>query len=170
MTHIDHGVGRFGGLQRIEVEGKQQEAIKLIYGERDILYVSIHSLHKISKYSGKDGAVPKIYKLGSAAWKKLKTKTKKRVKEIAFDLIQVYANRKLKKGFQYNSDSYLQHELEASFLYEDTPDQRSATEAVKQDMESEQPMDRLDLLQLRLTPKGKRELMKTRLTILALKE
>ena len=143
VTHIDHGVGRFGGLQRIEVEGKQQEAIKLIYGERDILYVSIHSLHKISKYSGKDGAVPKIYKLGSAAWKKLKTKTKKRVKEIAFDLIQVYAKRKLKKGFQYNSDSYLQHELEASFVYEDTPDQRSATEAVKQDMESEQPMDRL---------------------------
>jgi transcription-repair coupling factor (superfamily II helicase) len=143
VTHIDHGVGRFGGLQRIEVEGKQQEAIKLIYGERDILYVSIHSLHKISKYSGKDGAVPKIYKLGSAAWKKLKTKTKKRVKEIAFDLIQVYAKRKLKKGFRYNSDSYLQHELEASFVYEDTPDQRSATEAVKQDMESEQPMDRL---------------------------
>ena len=143
VTHIDHGVGQFGGLQRIEVEGKQQEAIKLIYGERDILYVSIHSLHKISKYSGKDGAVPKIYKLGSAAWKKLKTKTKKRVKEIAFDLIQVYAKRKLKKGFQYHSDSYLQHELEASFVYEDTPDQRSATEAVKQDMESEQPMDRL---------------------------
>ena len=143
VTHIDHGVGRFGGLQRIEVEGKQQEAIKLIYGERDILYVSIHSLHKISKYSGKDGSVPKIYKLGSAAWKKLKTKTKKRVKEIAFDLIQVYAKRKLKKGFQYQSDSYLQHELEASFVYEDTPDQQSATEAVKQDMESEQPMDRL---------------------------
>ena len=143
VTHIDHGVGRFGGLQRIEVEGKQQEAIKLIYGERDILYVSIHSLHKISKYSGKDGAVPKIYKLGSTAWKKLKTKTKKRVKEIAFDLIQVYAKRKLKKGFRYHSDSYLQHELEASFVYEDTPDQRSATEAVKQDMESEQPMDRL---------------------------
>ena len=143
VTHIDHGVGKFGGLQRIEVEGKQQEAIKLIYGERDILYVSIHSLHKISKYSGKDGAIPKIYKLGSAAWKKLKTKTKKRVKEIAFDLIQVYAKRKLKKGFQYHSDSYLQHELEASFVYEDTPDQRSATEAVKRDMESEQPMDRL---------------------------
>ncbi|MGB2370657.1 MAG: DEAD/DEAH box helicase, partial [Flavobacteriaceae bacterium] len=127
----------------VSLSGKQQEAIKLIYGERDILYVSIHSLHKISKYSGKDGAVPKIYKLGSAAWKKLKTKTKKRVKEIAFDLIQVYAKRKLKKGFQYHSDSYLQHELEASFVYEDTPDQRSATEAVKQDMESEQPMDRL---------------------------
>ena len=143
VTHIDHGVGKFGGLQRIEVEGKKQEAIKLIYGERDILYVNIHSLHKISKYSGKDGAVPKIYKLGSAAWKKLKTKTKKRVKEIAFDLIQVYAKRKLKKGFQYEADSYLQHELEASFIYEDTPDQRSATEEVKQDMESEQPMDRL---------------------------
>ena len=143
VTHIDHGVGKFGGLQRIEVDGKLQEAIKLTYSERDILYVSIHSLHKISKYAGKDGAVPKIYKLGSVAWKKLKTKTKKRVKEIAFDLIQVYAKRKLKKGFQCHSDSYLQHELEASFIYEDTPDQRNATVAVKEDMESEQPMDRL---------------------------
>lgn len=143
VTHIDHGIGKFGGLQRIKVEDKMQEAIKLIYGERDTLYVSIHALHKIAKYSGKDGAVPKIYKLGSVAWKKLKQKTKTRVKQIAFDLIQVYAKRKLKKGFQYASDSYLQHELEASFVYEDTPDQRSATEAVKQDMESEQPMDRL---------------------------
>lgn len=143
VTHIDHGIGKFGGLQKIEVEGKKQEAIKLIYGDRDILYVSIHSLHKISKYNGKDGAVPKIYKLGSAAWKKLKQKTKSRVKKIAFDLIKVYAKRRLEKGFQYAPDSYLQHELEASFLYEDTPDQAKATEDVKKDMESERPMDRL---------------------------
>ena len=143
VTHIDHGIGKFGGLQKIDVEGKKQEAIKLVYGDRDILYVSIHSLHKISKYNGKDGAVPKIYKLGSAAWKKLKQKTKSRVKKIAFDLIQVYAKRRMKKGFQYAPDSYLQHELEASFLYEDTPDQEKSTQDVKKDMESERPMDRL---------------------------
>jgi len=143
VTHIDHGIGKFGGLQKIEVEGKKQEAIKLVYGDRDILYVSIHSLHKIAKYNGKDGTTPKIYKLGSGAWKKLKQKTKSRVKKIAFDLIQVYAKRRLRKGFRYHPDSYLQHELEASFLYEDTPDQSAATEAIKQDMESEQPMDRL---------------------------
>ncbi|MBC2838513.1 transcription-repair coupling factor [Robiginitalea sp. SC105] len=143
VTHIDHGIGKFGGLQKIDVEGKQQEAIKLVYGDRDILYVSIHSLHKIAKYNGKDGTVPKIYKLGSAAWKKLKAKTKSRVKKIAFDLIQVYAKRRMKKGFRYAPDSYLQHELEASFIYEDTPDQSTATEAVKADMESERPMDRL---------------------------
>ncbi|MER3376139.1 MAG: transcription-repair coupling factor [Allomuricauda sp.] len=143
VTHIDHGIGKFGGLQKIDVEGKQQEAIKLIYGDRDILYVSIHSLHKISKYNGKDGAPPKIYKLGSAAWKNLKQKTKSRVKKIAFDLIQVYAKRRLEKGFQYAPDSYLQYELEASFLYEDTPDQEKSTQDVKRDMESERPMDRL---------------------------
>ncbi len=143
VTHIDHGIGKFGGLQKIDVEGRKQEAIKLMYGDRDILYVSIHSLHKISKYNGKDGAVPKIYKLGSAAWKKLKQKTKSRVKKIAFDLIQVYAKRKLQKGFQYHPDSYLQHELEASFVYEDTPDQTKATDDIKKDMESERPMDRL---------------------------
>ena len=143
VTHIDHGIGIFGGLQKIEVEGKKQEAIKLQYGERDILYVSIHSLHKISKYNGKDGVTPKIYKLGSAAWKKLKQKTKSRVKKIAFDLIQVYAKRRLQKGYQYQPDSYLQHELEASFLYEDTPDQSKATADIKADMESERPMDRL---------------------------
>ena len=120
-----------------------QEAIKLLYGDRDILYVSIHSLHKISKYNGKDGAVPKIYKLGSNAWKKLKQKTKSRVKKIAFDLIQVYAKRRLQKGFQYHPDSYLQHELEASFIYEDTLDQSKATADIKRDMESERPMDRL---------------------------
>ncbi len=143
VTHIDHGIGIFGGLQKIEVEGRKQEAIKLQYSERDILYVSIHSLHKISKYNGKDGVTPKIYKLGSAAWKKLKQKTKSRVKKIAFDLIQVYAKRRLQKGYRYEPDSYLQHELEASFLYEDTPDQSKATEDIKKDMESEQPMDRL---------------------------
>ena len=143
VTHIDHGIGKFGGLQKIDVEGKKQEAIKLMYGERDILYVSIHSLHKISKFNGKDGAVPKIYKLGSAAWKKIKQKTKSRVKKIAFDLIKIYAKRRLKKGFQYDPDGYLQYELEASFIYEDTPDQSTATEDVKRDMESERPMDRL---------------------------
>ncbi|MDR9401122.1 MAG: transcription-repair coupling factor, partial [Psychroflexus sp.] len=143
VTHIDHGIGKFGGLQKIDNDGNKQEAVKLIYGERDVLYLSIHSLHKISKYSGKDAKVPKIYKLGSKAWKNLKKKTKTRVKKIAFDLIKLYAKRKMKKGFAFAPDSYLQHELEASFLYEDTPDQSSATKAVKEDMESEQPMDRL---------------------------
>ncbi len=143
VTHIDHGIGKFGGLQKIDVEGKKQEAIKLMYGERDILYVSIHSLHKISKFNGKDGAEPKIYKLGSGAWKKIKEKTKSRVKKIAFDLIKLYAKRRLEKGFQYDPDSYLQTELEASFIYEDTPDQSTATEDVKRDMENERPMDRL---------------------------
>ena len=143
VTHIDHGIGKFGGLKKIEVEGKKQEAIKLMYGERDILYLSIHSLHKITKFNGKDGAAPKIYKLGSKSWKTLKQKTKSRVKEIAFNLIKLYAKRKLKKGFQYKPDSYMQHELEASFIYEDTPDQSSATEDIKNDMESPQPMDRL---------------------------
>ncbi|QNJ97649.1 Transcription-repair-coupling factor [Constantimarinum furrinae] len=143
VTHIDHGIGKFGGLQKIDVEGKQQEAIKLVYGERDILYLSIHSLHKITKYNGKDGKEPKIYKLGSAAWKKLKQKTKTRVKQIAFNLIELYAKRRLQKGFAYDPDSYLQHELESSFIYEDTPDQVTATEDVKRDMENERPMDRL---------------------------
>ena len=143
VTHIDHGIGKFGGLQKIDVEGRQQEAIKLMYGERDILYLSIHSLHKISKYNGKDGAVPKIYKLGSAAWKKLKQKTKKRVKEIAFNLIELYAKRRLQKGEAFAPDSYLQLELESSFIFEDTPDQTKATEDVKRDMENERPMDRL---------------------------
>ena len=143
VTHIDHGIGRFGGLQKIEVEGKKQEAIKLVYGERDILYLSIHSLHKITKFNGKDGKPPKIYKLGSKAWKILKQKTKSRVKEIAFNLIKLYAKRKLEKGFQYQPDSYMQLELEASFIYEDTPDQITATADIKADMESERPMDRL---------------------------
>ncbi len=143
VTHIDHGIGKFGGLQKIDVEGKKQEAIKLIYGDRDILYISIHSLHKISKYNGKDGTAPKVYKLGSGAWKKLKQKTKTRVKQIAYDLIQLYAKRRMQKGFQYNPDSYMQHELEAGFMYEDTPDQFKATQDIKSDMEGEQPMDRL---------------------------
>ncbi len=143
VTHIDHGIGKFGGLQKIDVEGKKQEAIKLIYGERDILYLSIHSLHKISKYNGKDGKPPKIYKLGSNAWKNLKQKTKARVKHIAYNLIELYAKRRLQKGFGFGPDSYLQHELEASFIYEDTPDQSTATADVKADMENERPMDRL---------------------------
>ena len=143
VTHIDHGIGRFGGLQKIDVEGKKQEAIKLVYGERDVLYLSIHSLHKITKFNGKDGKPPKIYKLGSTAWKTLKQKTKTRVKEIAFNLIQVYAKRKLEKGYQYYPDSAMQLELEASFIYEDTPDQTTATADIKADMESERPMDRL---------------------------
>ncbi|TVZ56159.1 transcription-repair coupling factor [Lutibacter sp. Hel_I_33_5] len=143
VTHIDHGIGKFGGLQKIDVEGKKQEAIKLIYGDRDILYVSIHSLHKVSKFNGKDGKPPKIYKLGSGAWKKIKQKTKARVKHIAFNLIQLYAKRKLQKGFAFGPDTHMQHELEGSFMYEDTPDQFSATQDVKTDMEKEQPMDRL---------------------------
>ncbi len=143
VTHIDHGIGKFAGLQKIEVEGKWQEAIKLIYGDRDMLYVSIHSLHKIAKFNGKDGAPVKLYKLGSGAWKKVKHKTKEHVKKVAFDLIEVYAKRKLRKGFAYSPDSYLQHELEASFIYEDTPDQEKATLEVKADMESDRPMDRL---------------------------
>jgi len=143
VTHMDHGIGKFGGLQKIDVEGKKQEAIKLIYGDRDILYISIHSLHKISKFNGKDGKAPKIYKLGSGAWKKLKQKTKTRVKQIAYNLIQLYAKRKTQKGFQFNPDSFMQLELESSFMFEDTPDQLTATQDLKRDMESEQPMDRL---------------------------
>ena len=143
VTHIDHGIGKFGGLQKIDVEGKNQEAIKLIYGDRDILYVSIHSLHKISKFNGKDGKAPKIYKLGSGAWKKIKQKTKKRVKEIAYNLIKLYAKRRMQKGLAFGPDTHIQHELEASFIYEDTPDQYKATQDVKTDMEKEQPMDRL---------------------------
>ncbi len=143
VTHIDHGIGKFGGLQKIQVEGKTQEAIKLVYADNDIVYVSIHSLHKISKYNGKDGAPPKIYKLGSGAWKALKQKTKARVKHIAFNLIQLYAKRRLEKGFACAPDSYLQKELESSFIYEDTPDQISSTQDVKADMETDRPMDRL---------------------------
>ena len=143
VTHIDHGIGKYGGLQKIQVEGKTQEAIKLAYADNDIVYVSIHSLHKISKYTGKDGTPPKIYKLGSNAWKVLKQKTKARVKHIAFNLIQLYAKRRLEKGFAFSPDSYLQKELESSFIYEDTPDQITATQDVKIDMEKDRPMDRL---------------------------
>jgi len=143
VTHIDHGIGKFGGLQKIQVEGKTQEAIKLVYADNDLVYVSIHSLHKISKFNGKDGTPPKIYKLGSNAWKVLKQKTKARVKHIAFNLIQLYAKRRLEKGFAFAPDSYLQKELESSFIYEDTPDQITATADVKADMEKERPMDRL---------------------------
>ncbi len=143
VTHIDHGIGKFGGLQKIQVEGKTQEAIKLVYADNDIVYVSIHSLHKISKYTGKDGAPPKIYKLGSGVWKALKQKTKARVKHIAFNLIQLYAKRRLDKGYAFGPDSYMQKELESSFIYEDTPDQITATQDVKMDMENDRPMDRL---------------------------
>jgi transcription-repair coupling factor (superfamily II helicase) len=143
VVHIDHGIGKFGGLEKIEVNGKLQEAIKLVYRDNDILYVGIHSLYRISKYKGKDNAEPKIYKLGSGAWQKLKQSTKARVKDIAKDLIHLYAKRMGSPGFAYSPDSYLQRELEASFIYEDTPDQLTASEAVKKDMEAPHPMDRL---------------------------
>ena len=143
VTHIDHGIGRFEGLHKIENNGKHQEVIKLTYKEGDILYISIHSLHKIARFSGKEGIQPKINQLGSPVWKKTKQKTKAKVKQIAFNLIQLYAKRKTQKGFQYAPDTYLQHELEASFMYEDTPDQSKATLAIKEDMEKEMPMDRL---------------------------
>lgn len=143
VTHIDHGIGKFGGLQKIDVDDKKQEAIKLVYADNDIVYVSIHSLHKISKFNGKDGTAPKIHKLGSNTWKVLKQKTKARVKHIAFNLIQLYAKRRLEKGFACAPDSYLQAELESSFIYEDTPDQLKSTLDVKADMESDRPMDRL---------------------------
>ncbi len=143
VTHIDHGIAQFGGLQKIEVNAKMQEAIKLTYHGGDVLYVSIHALHKISRYNGKEGTVPTTHKLGSGAWQKTKAKAKRRVKEVAFDLIKLYAKRKATQGFQFSPDTYLQHELEASFIYEDTPDQEKATAEVKQDMEASTPMDRL---------------------------
>jgi transcription-repair coupling factor (superfamily II helicase) len=143
VTHIDHGIGIFSGLEIIDVNGKPQEAIRLIYKDNDVLYVSIHSLHRISKYSSKEGTVPKMNKIGSQTWAATKSKTKAKIKEIAFDLIQLYAKRKAEAGFAYAPDTYLQNELEASFIYEDTPDQLKATMAVKEDMESTSPMDRL---------------------------
>ena len=143
ITHIDHGVGIFSGLEKIEVNGKLQEAIRLIYKGNDILYISIHSLHRISKYSGKEGTEPVLNRLGSPAWSNLKKKTKSRVKDIAKDLIKLYAERKAKQGFAFAPDTYLQNELEASFIYEDTPDQVKATSDVKEDMEKSYPMDRL---------------------------
>lgn len=143
VTHIDHGVGVFSGLQKIEANGKVQEAVRIIYKDSDILYVNINSLHKIAKYTGKEGSVPKVNKLGSDVWNKLKDKTKTKVKEIAFDLIKLYAQRKAQQGFAHTPDNYMQTELEASFIYEDTPDQSKATADVKKDMESSSPMDRL---------------------------
>ncbi|MEP7259169.1 MAG: DEAD/DEAH box helicase, partial [Flavitalea sp.] len=143
VTHIDHGVGVYSGLQKIEANGRLQEAVRIIYRDSDILYVNINSLHKISKYTGKEGTIPKVNKLGSDTWQKLKEKTKTKVKEIAFDLIQLYAQRKAQNGFAHSPDNYMQNELEASFIYEDTPDQSKATADVKKDMESPSPMDRL---------------------------
>ncbi|MEO8822448.1 MAG: transcription-repair coupling factor [Ginsengibacter sp.] len=143
VTHIDHGVGVFSGLQKIETNGIVQETVRILYKDRDLLYVNISSLHKISKYSGKEGTVPKMNKLGSDVWNKLKDKTKKQVKDIATDLIKLYAERKSHKGFSHSPDNYMQTELEASFLFEDTPDQSKAVMDVKADMEKESPMDRL---------------------------
>ena len=143
VTHIDHGVGVYSGLEKIEINGQIQEAVRLIYRDNDLLYVNINSLHKISKYSGKDGTAPKLNKIGSDAWEQLKRKTKAKVKDIAKDLIALYAQRKASKGFSFSPDGYLQNELEASFIYEDTPDQFRATVDVKRDMEKPHPMDRL---------------------------
>lgn len=143
VVHVDHGIGVFGGLETIEVSGRKQESIRLIYKDKDVLYVSIHALHRISKFKGKDGEPPKVYKLGTGAWQKLKIATKKRVKDIAAGLIRLYAERRMKEGFRFSQDTYLQHELEASFIYEDTPDQVKATRDVKEGMEAQFPMDRL---------------------------
>ena len=143
VVHIDHGVGRFDGLVKITENGKTHEAIKLVYKDGDVLFVNVHSLHRISRYKSGDGEPPKVYKLGTGAWQKLKNAAKKAVKDISRELIALYAKRKASKGFAFSPDSYLQHELEASFRWEDTPDQQAATAAVKRDMESDQPMDRL---------------------------
>jgi len=143
VTHADYGVGRFGGMEKVEANGRQQEAIRLIYRDNDLLYVSLHSLHKISKYSGKEGHIPQVSKLGSVEWENKKKRVKKRVKDIAKDLINLYAKRKAALGFKFSQDNYLQAELESSFIYEDTPDQAKAVEDVKQDMEAASPMDRL---------------------------
>ncbi len=143
VTHIDHGIGRFAGLEKIDVNGREQEAIRLVYKDGDILYISIHSLHRISKYVGKEGTEPTLNRLGSNAWNNLKNKTKKNVKDIAKDLIKLYAQRKAAPGFSFTPDSYLQTELEASFIFEDTPDQIKSTADVKKDMEADYPMDRL---------------------------
>ena len=144
VVHIDHGVGRFDGLVKIAAgDGRMQEAIKLVYKDGDVLFVNVHSLHRISRYKSGDGEPPKVYKLGNGAWQKLKNATKKAVKDISRELIALYAKRKASKGFAFTPDSYLQHELEASFQWEDTPDQQTTVAAVKKDMESDQPMDRL---------------------------
>jgi transcription-repair coupling factor (superfamily II helicase) len=143
IVHVDHGIGVFGGLETIDVNGKKQESVRLVYRDLDVIYVSIHNLHRISKYKGKEGDAPKIYKLGTGAWQKLKLATKKKIKDIAEDLIKLYATRKQQEGFSFSADTYLQRELEASFIYEDTPDQLKATQDVKQGMEAGFPMDRL---------------------------
>ena len=143
IVHIDHGVGVFGGLVKTNIGGRVQEAVKIMYRDGDVIFVSVHSLHKISKYKSKDGIPPKIYKLGSGAWTKLKTSTKAKIKDIAKELIALYSERKQSRGFAFSGDTYMQSELEASFMFEDTPDQVSATKAVKSDMESPNPMDRL---------------------------
>ena len=143
VVHIDHGVGVFGGLVKTNLNGKVQEAIKLIYKDNDVIFVSIHGIHRISRFKSKDGTPPKIYKLGNGAWEKLKTQTKSKVKDIARDLIKLYAERRQAKGFAFSADTYMQNELEASFIYEDTPDQLKTTQAVKEDMEKDCPMDRL---------------------------
>ena len=143
VVHTDHGVGRFAGLMRVPNGDTTQEVMKLVYQNDDVVFVSIHSLHKVSKYKGKEGEAPRLNKLGTGAWEKLKDRTKKKIKDIARDLIKLYSQRREEKGFQYSPDSFLQQELEASFLYEDTPDQSKATAEVKADMESARPMDRL---------------------------
>lgn len=143
VTHIDHGIGKYSGLETIEINGHKQETVRLIYQNNDILYVSINSLHKISRYVGKDGTEPKLNKIGGDAWKNLKRKTKAKIKDIAKELIKLYAKRKASKGFSFPPDGYLQNELEASFIYEDTPDQLTSTQQVKEDMEKPYPMDRL---------------------------
>lgn len=143
VVHIDHGIGKFAGLVNTDINGKIQEAVRLIYRNNDSLLVNIHSLHRISKYKGKDGTEPSLNKLGTGAWQNLKNRTKARVKDIAKELIALYAERLTEKGFSFSPDSYLQNELEASFIYEDTPDQEKATAAVKEDMEKQIPMDRL---------------------------
>jgi len=143
VTHIDHGIGKYSGLETLDINGKRQESMRIIYKDNDLLYVNINSLHKVAKYSGKEGKPPRVNKLGSDAWQTLKRKTKRKIKDIAADLIKLYAKRKQSKGFAYAPDSYMQTELEASFIYEDTPDQYKATQDVKQDMEADYPMDRL---------------------------
>jgi transcription-repair coupling factor (superfamily II helicase) len=143
VVHIDHGIGRFAGLEKIKTGDKLQEAVRLVYKDNDVVYVNITSLHRIAKYTGKEGAVPRIDKLGSSHWQTLKQKTKSRVKQVAFDLIKLYAKRKTSRGHAFAPDNYLQHELEASFIYEDTPDQLKTTHDVKRDMEKPYPMDRL---------------------------
>ncbi len=143
IVHVDHGVGRFAGLLRTDVGGRTQEMIKLVYANNDIIFVSIHALHKLAKYRGKEGVAPKVNRIGSGAWNRMKERTKSKLKDIARDLIRLYADRKQQRGHAFAPDSYMQHELEASFIYEDTPDQLTATQAVKADMESERPMDRL---------------------------